>query len=150
MLRRLKREVAPELPPRTESVLHVELDERERAVYDAVHAATREEVCRAARGGRQRARRARGAAAAAPGGLPPGARARPAARRRPRRSTRCSRRSEAVADGHKALVFSQWTSLLDLVEPHLKEAGIGFIRLDGTTRDRGAVASASRTRRARR
>ena len=26
---------------------------------------------------------------------------------------------EAAADGHKALVFSQWTALLDLVEPHL-------------------------------
>ena len=30
----------------------------------------------------------------------------------------------AVADGHKALVFSQWTSLLDLIEPPLKEADI--------------------------
>jgi len=46
---------------------------------------------------------------------------------------------EAVADGHKALVFSQWTSMLDLVEPHLKSAGIAFTRLDGSTRDRGAV-----------
>ena len=27
---------------------------------------------------------------------------------------------DAAADGHKALVFSQWTALLDLVEPHLK------------------------------
>ena len=24
---------------------------------------------------------------------------------------------DAVAEGHKALVFSQWTSLLDLIEP---------------------------------
>jgi SNF2 family DNA or RNA helicase len=46
---------------------------------------------------------------------------------------------EAVADGHKALVFSQWTSLLDLVEPVLARAGIAFSRLDGRTRDRGAV-----------
>ena len=27
---------------------------------------------------------------------------------------------DAVADGHHALVFSQWTSLLDLIEPHLR------------------------------
>jgi SNF2 family DNA or RNA helicase len=46
---------------------------------------------------------------------------------------------DAAADGHKALVFSQWTSLLDLVEPHLQNAGIRFTRLDGSTRDRGAV-----------
>jgi SNF2 family DNA or RNA helicase len=38
-------------------------------------------------------------------------------------------------------VFSQWTSLLDRVEPLLTAAGIGFSRLDGTTRDRGEVVS---------
>ena len=59
-----------------------------------------------------------GAAAPAPGGLPPGAGPRPDARRPRRSSRRCSRRSTtAVAEGHKALVFSQWTSLLDLIEP---------------------------------
>ncbi|RYZ46411.1 MAG: DEAD/DEAH box helicase, partial [Myxococcaceae bacterium] len=47
----------------------------------------------------------------------------------------------AVADGHKALVFSQWTSMLDLIEPALREADIGFIRLDGGTANRGAVAT---------
>ena len=46
---------------------------------------------------------------------------------------------EAVAEGHKALVFSQWTSLLDRVEPHLREAGISFERLDGSTVDRQGV-----------
>ncbi len=48
---------------------------------------------------------------------------------------------EAVAEGHKALVFSQWTSLLDLVEPVLAESQITFARLDGSTRDRGAVVA---------
>jgi SNF2 family DNA or RNA helicase len=46
---------------------------------------------------------------------------------------------QAVADGHKALVFSQWTSLLDKVEPHLLSARIAFERLDGATRERGSV-----------
>jgi SNF2 family DNA or RNA helicase len=44
-----------------------------------------------------------------------------------------------VADGHKALVFSQWTSLLDRVEPHLSAASIPFDRLDGSTADRAGV-----------
>ena len=48
---------------------------------------------------------------------------------------------ECVADGHKALVFSQWTSLLDLVEPELTEAGVAFARLDGATRDRAGVVA---------
>ena len=33
-------------------------------------------------------------------------------------------------------MFSQWTSLLDLLEPRLAAAGFAFERLDGTTRDR--------------
>jgi SNF2 family DNA or RNA helicase len=46
---------------------------------------------------------------------------------------------EAIAEGHKMLVFSQWTSLLDLVEPHLHAAGFAFARIDGSTRNRGDV-----------
>jgi len=49
------------------------------------------------------------------------------------------RLEEAVADGHKALVFSQWTALLDRIEPHLRAAGMAFTRLDGSTRDRARV-----------
>jgi len=48
---------------------------------------------------------------------------------------------EAAADGHKALVFSQWTSLLDAIEPHLAAAKIAFTRLDGSTKDRGRVVA---------
>jgi SNF2 family DNA or RNA helicase len=44
-----------------------------------------------------------------------------------------------IAEGHKALIFSQWTSLLDRVEPMLSAAGLDFLRLDGSTRNRGAV-----------
>ena len=61
-----------------------ELDDDERAVYDAVRAATRDEVVAQLARGRQRARGARGAAAPAPGRLPPAPRAR--ARRRERSS----------------------------------------------------------------
>jgi SNF2 family DNA or RNA helicase len=46
---------------------------------------------------------------------------------------------EATAEGHKALVFSQWTEMLDRIEPALRGAGLPFVRLDGSTRDRGAV-----------
>jgi SNF2 family DNA or RNA helicase len=41
--------------------------------------------------------------------------------------------------GHRALVFSQWTGLLDLIEPALRQAEISFCRLDGSTRDRASV-----------
>jgi len=43
---------------------------------------------------------------------------------------------ESIGLGHRALVFSQWTSLLDLIEPHLKKNQISFSRLDGSTKNR--------------
>ncbi len=139
MLRRLKRDVAPELPARTEVVLRVELDDSERAVYDAVRAATRDEVVEALRGGGnalvalEALLRLRQAACHA--GLVPGQRADGSSKV----SCLVDALETAAAEGHRALVFSQWTSLLDRVEPHLEEAGVSFTRLDGSTRDRGAV-----------
>ena len=44
VLRRLKRVVAPELPPRTDLVLRCELNEAERGAYDAIRLATQKEV----------------------------------------------------------------------------------------------------------
>jgi len=141
VLRRTKGEVLRELPPRTDTVLHVELDEAERSVYDAVRVATRKSVVeklgQPGGGGVLAALEAllRLRQAACHAGLVPGQQA--------DTSSKVERLVEAledaVAEGHKALVFSQWTSLLDRVEPHLRAAGIRFTRLDGSTRDRGAV-----------
>ena len=44
-----------------------------------------------------------------------------------------------INGGHRVLVFSQWTSLLDQVEPRLQEMGIKWLRLDGSTRNRQAL-----------
>jgi len=139
LLRREKSVVAPELPPRTEVVLRCELSDDERRVYDAVWAATQEEVVRELQQGRgvmaalEALLRLRQAACHP--GLLPG--------RHEQHSTKVdsvvAALEEAAADGHKALVFSQWTSLLDRVEPHLHAAGIAFTRLDGSTRDRQSV-----------
>jgi hypothetical protein len=141
VLRRRKRDVAPELPPRTEAVLHVELDERERAVYDAVRAASRADVVALleAGGGVMKAlevllrlRQAASHAALVPGQTAAGS---------SKVDVLLAALATAAADGHKALVFSQWTSFLDLVEPHLAKAGVPFTRLDGSTRDRAAVTA---------
>jgi SNF2 family DNA or RNA helicase len=139
ILRRTKAEVVPELPSRTDTVLHVELDEVERNIYDAVRVATKQAVAdRMAHGGGvlvalEALLRLRQAACHP--ALVPGQQA--------ASSSKVERLLEAleesVAEGHKALVFSQWTSLLDLVEPALQQAGIAFTRLDGSTVDRGAV-----------
>lgn len=39
--------------------------------------------------------------------------------------------AQGQAEGTKTVVFSQWTSFLDLVEPHLEKCGIKFTRIDG-------------------
>jgi hypothetical protein len=44
VLRRLKSEVARDLPPRTDAIMYVELDEAERVTYDAIRAATQREI----------------------------------------------------------------------------------------------------------
>lgn len=44
--------------------------------------------------------------------------------------------SAVIQDGHKVLVFSQFTSLLSLLKPHLEEQNVRYQYLDGQTTDR--------------
>lgn len=148
VLRRLKAEVATELPPRTDVVLRCVLRSHERRAYDAVRAATQEQVVERLHSGHSvlqvleallRLRQA-----ACHPALLPGGRGRAAAGEG---ELATSSKLELLADtltnvvdgGHKALVFSQWTSLLDLVAPVLDARGFGWCRLDGSTRDRQGV-----------
>jgi len=139
ILRRLKREVATELPPRTEMVLRCELSQPERDIYDTIRAATLTEVVKRLEGGGNvmaaleallRLRQA-----ACHGSLIPERRVESSAKLQ----LLLDSLDTVVADGHKALVFSQWTSLLDLTEPLLRRAKLDFVRLDGSTRDREGV-----------
>jgi len=143
----MKSEVARELPPRTDAIMYVELDEAERVTYDAIRAATQREIVSLLEAGGGvmaaleallRLRQASCHPALLPGGVRGG--------EAPLSSSKMERLLEAlgdaVADDHRALVFSQWTSLLDLIEPHLQAAGIAFLRLDGSTVDRGGVVTA--------
>ena len=141
VLRRRKLEVAPELPPRMERITLVELDERERNIYDAVRAASLSDVQHLLNEGGSvlavleallRLRQA-----ACHSALVPGQEASTSSKV----EALVEALSDAAAGGHKSLVFSQWTSLLDRVEPHLREAGIAFNRLDGSTRDRAGVVA---------
>jgi SNF2 family DNA or RNA helicase len=138
VLRRLKREVAPELPPRTEMVLTCELSDDERGLYEVLRQAALRDVGVALGAGRTlsvleallRLRQA----ACHPGLLPGRAETRSS-----KLDLLVERLATLAEEGHRALVFSQWTSFLDLCEPALAEAGISACRLDGSTRDRQAV-----------
>jgi hypothetical protein len=139
IMRRLKRDVARELPPKTEVVLECELDPQERLVYEAVLAASRNDVMRHLAEESNllsvlevllRLRQA-----CCHIGLLPGHTA--ASSSKVRLLTESLQHS--IGQGHRALVFSQWTSLLDLVEPELCAQGISFGRIDGATVDREGV-----------
>ncbi len=166
VLRRMKREVAPELPPRTDAILYVELDEAERITYDAIRAATQRDVVAMLEAGGGvfaaleallRLRQAACHLALLPTAMRVGLSREAAAKREAEGdvdgdgevvvarlgSSKIARLLSALqdltAEGHRALVFSQWTSLLDLIEPHLAAASIAHVRLDGTTRDRAKM-----------
>jgi SNF2 family DNA or RNA helicase len=141
VLRRRKQDVATELPPRTDAVLHCVLSDTERQVYDTIRAATREQViARLKTGGSVlealeallRLRQACCHSDLVPGQL---------ASSSTKIDVLLDALDQIVAEGHKALVFSQWTALLDRVEPHLRQAGLSFVRLDGSTRNRSAVVN---------
>ncbi len=141
ILRRRKLEVATELPPRTEVVLRCVLTTDEHDVYHAIQAATREDVIKrlAAGGSVLEALEAflRLRQAACHSGLVPDHEAPTSSKV----DLLIETLDQVIADGHKALVFSQWTALLDRVEPHLRAADMDFERLDGTTRDRAGVVN---------
>ena len=142
LLRRLKQQVATDLPPRTETVLYAELSVAERARYDMVLAATRKDVlARLAAGGSVIAALEallRLRQASCHPDLLPGVSGESSAKLALLLTTLLT----SGESGHKTLVFSQWTSFLDLMEPALSKVGIRFLRLDGATIDRGAIVQA--------
>jgi len=143
VLRRLKREVATELPPRTDVRLDVDLSAAERALYEELRAAAAESLVAIADGGTKEKDNP-----AAPQQrfmvLQALTRLRQLACH-PRLVDKSSEvRSSKLAvllelveelrdEGHRALVFSQFTTLLDLVRRAFDEAGIRWRYLDGQT-----------------
>jgi superfamily II DNA or RNA helicase len=140
ILRRTKEQVAPELPAKFEQTIHCDLEPAERRFYDELRAHYRRSLLKTvASKGMNRSKlqvleallRLRQAASHV--GLID-------ERRRGEQSTKfemlLSRLREIAEEGHKALVFSQFTSLLGLLRPHLDRDGIVHEYLDGETRDR--------------
>ena len=142
ILRRTKEQVAPELPRKTEQTLYCELERPQRALYDELRAHYRAtllgEADRQSLGRRKlqvleallRLRQA----ACHPGLID---------RRRLREASAkldvlVPRLTEAVQEGHKTLIFSQFTSLLAILRTRLDADGVTYEYLDGRTRDRGA------------
>jgi superfamily II DNA or RNA helicase len=142
ILRRTKAQVARELPARTEQTIACELSTPERAFYDGLRQHYRDALLeRVARVGMARSKiqileallRLR-QAACHPGLVDAKRRADPSAKF----DVLVPRLRELADEGHKALVFSQFTTLLGLLQPRLDDEGLTYEYLDGRTRDRQA------------
>jgi superfamily II DNA or RNA helicase len=142
ILRRTKEQVARDLPVKTEQTLFCELDAAQRRLYDELRHHYRVSLLgRIGRDGIGRSKiqileaLLRLRQAACHPGLLDGA-------RRTESSAKLDallpQLAEVGEEGHKALVFSQFTSLLDIVRARLDRAGMRYEYLDGKTRDRAA------------
>jgi superfamily II DNA or RNA helicase len=142
ILRRTKEQVARDLPPKLEQTLSCELEPTQRALYEELRRHYRESLLgRLEREGLERVKihvleallRLR-QAACHPGLIDPKRVAEGSAKL----DALLPQLAEVVDEGHKALVFSQFVSLLDIVRDRLRREGITYEYLDGRTRDRAA------------
>ncbi len=138
VLRRTKAAVAPELPPKLEQTIYCEFDARQSALYSQVRERARAAFFQLAMGNASDGRLRLAAfeellrlrqVCADPRLLDPELAADDSAKLRALRELL----DEAVDGGHRALVFSQFTSVLDLIEPELAARGLPCLRLDGST-----------------
>jgi len=142
VLRRTKAQVARDLPARLEQTLFCDLEPAHRVEYDALLAHYRQALLpRVAREGIGRSAiqileallRLR-QAACHPGLIDPARVPEPSAKL----EVLLSRVAEVADEGHKALVFSQFTSFLAIVRDRLDRERVPYEYLDGRTRDRAA------------
>ena len=134
-LRRTKALVAKDLPPREDIVLHVELDPKQSALYQRQLKEYQKNLLPEieknglGEGGRFQVltallRLRQIACAPELAGFKG-----PAAKL----DLLVDKLTEDIAEGHRALVFSSFTSLLDLVGMRLRHEALDFLRIDGST-----------------
>ena len=147
ILRRTKDQVATELPERTEQTLLVELDRAERTRYDELKTHYRKSLLTGSEDWSKgkfnvleallRLRQA----ACHPGLLDPSRRKLPSSKL----EALLVGLRDVVEEGRKALVFSQFTSLLSIVKDALEAESLPYAYLDGKTRNRAAAVDKFRT-----
>ncbi len=140
ILRRTKEQVARELPPKTEQTVYCELEPEQRKLYDELRQHYRDSLLRRIEtAGLAKSKiqilvallRLR-QAACHPGLLD----SKRSGDSSAKLAVLLEQLREVLDEGHKALVFSQFTSLLKIIRARLNQDGIVYEYLDGATRDR--------------
>jgi non-specific serine/threonine protein kinase len=136
VLRRTKDAILKELPPKTESDVYLELTEKQKSLYQHTVAQVRSSIEDAYRSKTQG--QAQIIALTAIMRLrqlcvSPRLLDRTGKDPSPKLDFLIGKLKELREEGHSALVFSQFTSFLDLLEEELKASELAFSRLDGST-----------------
>ena len=141
ILRRTKQQVVEDLPEKTEQTLYCDMEAEQRRCYDELRAHYRDALLRKDTAELNRSKievleallRLR-QAACHPGLIRPELAGDPSAKL----DMLLPSISEVVEEGHKVLVFSQFTSFLAIVRERLDQEKIVYEYLDGRTRNRAA------------
>ena len=136
VLRRTKAQILKELPPKTETDIYLELTDHQKTLYQQTVASIRSTIATAYRS--KTAAQARIIALTAilklrQICLSPQLIQKGSADTSPKLVCVVDRLQELMDEGHSALVFSQFTSYLDLVEQGFHAHHIPYVRLDGST-----------------
>ena len=142
LLRRTKAQVLSDLPEKTEQTIFCELGEQQRKAYDELREHYRQELT--GRIGRMGIGRSRIAVLEAllrlrqtachPGLIDRDQIDEPGAKL----ETLLEQLGEVLDEGHKVLIFSQFTSFLAILRHHLDQRSVVYEYLDGKTTDRQA------------
>ncbi len=141
MLRRLKRDVLKDLPDRTDKMLYVEMDEAQTRFYEQRRLYYKEQVDKSiAAEGIQKSQFVMFQAlselrriASIPESLTDGR------IRSPKLDALTESLLEAVANGHKAVVFFNFIAGIELLSETLDANGIDYVTMTGATHDRKSV-----------
>ena len=142
ILRRTKEQVAPELPERTEQTLYCELEGKQKKLYDELRDHYRAALLgRIRKGGIEKSRmqileallRLR-QAACHPALIDANSDVTSA-----KSELLLEELHELLDSGHRALIFSQFTSFLAIVRKTLDAERVPYLYLDGKTRDRQSL-----------
>ncbi|MBR6187737.1 MAG: DEAD/DEAH box helicase [Prevotella sp.] len=141
MLRRLKKDVLTELPDRTEQTLYVEMEadhqrfyeERRRYYQQTIKSSIAAQGIEKSQMMMFQALSELRRIASVPESLSDGVIA------SPKIALLCEQVEEAVAGGHKVVIFFNFIAGIELVGERLTELGIDYATMTGSTRDRRAV-----------
>lgn len=139
LLRRTKQEVLPDLPPLIEQTLLVDMTPRQKELYDGLAASIANEMAHSPSKGKGNALMLEALLRLRQAACHPQLLTQDREDGSGKIDTLLAHLRELRGEGRKSLVFSQFTSLLDLVQPELDKAGVKWLRLDGSTNNREEV-----------